>query len=254
MKKPYKILTVDDSAFTRKVIASYLAHEDFEVFAADCAEQALQALPGIEPDLIVLDINMPGMGGVGFLKHIATVDGRLPYPVLVLTARSAMADFFSTLEVAGFIPKPCTEQDFVAKVRDILAHQARPARGRQGPAKILLAEQEPGLRQELAAAFQADGYELQVAGSGPETIEKAAVFKPDAIVMREILQGLNGSAAAQMLHAMPGTAEVPIILYDEPLAREARIRLEEKTANCVARVVAGTSAQALLHAIQAVLA
>ncbi len=129
------IQLVDDDEHLLVTLGDFLASEGFEVTKARSGEQALEQLKKISPDLIVLDISMPGMGGIGFLKQITAASGETRYPVLVLTARSAMKDFFDTVDVDGFAPKPCDEAELLGKIREILGRRrAQPApESRIGP-------------------------------------------------------------------------------------------------------------------------
>ena len=102
------ILFIDDDKHLTRIVSDFLKHEHFDVHTAASAEEGLRLLQTLKPDLIVLDISMPGIGGIGLLKRIANPDGSLHHPVLVLTARAVMKEFFDTVAVDGFLPKPCS--------------------------------------------------------------------------------------------------------------------------------------------------
>jgi len=86
-KLKQRILLIDDDKHLLKTLSDFLRFENFDVEQAHDGEEAFHALDTFDPDLIVLDISMPGMGGLNFLRHVSAKDANPSYPVLVLTAR-----------------------------------------------------------------------------------------------------------------------------------------------------------------------
>lgn len=221
------ILLVDDEKHLLISLKDYLTFEHFTVTTAQSAEEALEILEETTPDLIVLDISMPGIGGMGFLKRISSPSGKPRYPVLVLTARSMLADFFRDMAVDGFIAKPCDEAELTGMIRAILAKRNDSAAPRKRLRRsILLAENEAGVAARLTSALQQAGYAVATVGTGPGLLEKATSDKPDIILTKAILPELNGDSVATLLDLMPSTKEIPIVIYDDSLlGEEARGRI-----------------------------
>jgi CheY-like chemotaxis protein len=213
-----RVLLIDDDTSLLLMLSDFLKFEGYDVTTAESGEAGLKRLERMSPDLIILDMSMPGMGGIGFLKAISNQDGKPRYPVLVLTARANMAEFFADVDVDGFIAKPCDTQILLNEVGRIifLRRGSNQGRGRAGGRrKVLLAEDEEILRRRLARGFGDAGYVVETASSGPEMIERAIVGRPDLIVSRLVMKGMNGNAAANVLKEMPNTRSVPIVLYDD---------------------------------------
>ena len=210
------ILLVDDERNIVVPLGDLFAHEGFNVVTARSSEEAIRKLSRSEPDLVVLDINMPGMGGTGFLRHITNRDGETRYPVLVLTARATMKQFFENTAVAGFLAKPCDELKLMSEVRRILQASATPdpSRSRE-ERRILLGEPDPVTARDLQQALEQRGYGIDIVTDGPSVLQQAAVTSPGLILIREILPKLNGVAVATLLSGMPTTAAVPVILYED---------------------------------------
>ncbi len=248
------ILLVDDEKHLLISLRDYLMFEHFTVTTAQSGEEALTALEQVTPDLIVLDISMPGMGGIGFLKRISSSSGKPRYPVLVLTARSMLADFFHDVSVDGFVAKPCEEAELTGMIRTILAkRRCEAGKEQQEQRTILLAENETATATRLKEALLNAGYSVDVVGSGPELLEKAAINKPDIILMNEILPYLNGDAVATLLDVMPSTSEIPIVIYDDTIVmkdepkrkyaiKNVRISLRTSDTDSILRAVASTFA------------
>ena len=122
--QPVTILLVEDDAGDQKLIKRSLAQQKIsnEILTAESAEQALEYLSGSSedhhelprPDLILLDLNMPGMGGKEFLRHIKDDDRLDTIPVVVLTTSDSDRDILESykLHASGYIKKPVNVQGF----------------------------------------------------------------------------------------------------------------------------------------------
>lgn len=214
-----KILLIDDDASLLITLSDFLSFEGYDVVTADCAEEGLEVLKSMTPNLIILDMSMPGMGGVGFLKEITSASGKPQYPVLVLTARANMAEFFANMDVDGFIAKPCDPADLLMEVGRIVFLRSGPEntsneRVRRG-GKVLIAEDDIGHNQRLMTAFSEAGYDVCSVVKGPDVLEKSIIEKPDFIVIKLVLSNMNGDVIAGLLQNMPNTKNIPIVLYNE---------------------------------------
>lgn len=249
------ILLVDDEKHLLVSLRDYLTFEHFTVTTAQSGEEALELLKDLKPDLIVLDISMPGMGGIGFLKRISTPGGKPRYPVLVLTARSMMADFFREIAVDGFVAKPCNEAELTGMIRTIIAkHRNLSEKSNRDKLKVLLGENEEVFSWRLGTALKAAGYDVEYAASGPELLEKAAAGKPDVILMKEILPRMNGTAVASLLDVMPSTCGIPVVLYDDALAIPESAGLRAGLARTIRKDLRGSNTDELLAAVAVVVA
>lgn len=215
------ILFIDDDKHLTRILRDFLKHERFDVHTAASAEEGLRLLHTLTPDLIVLDIGMPGIGGIGFIKRIANPDGTLQHPVLVLTARAVMKEFFDTVAVDGFLPKPCSELDLIRKIREIIAARESSATSSEAkvaaaPARkcVVVGEDDADMRKIYTRTFKDSGFDIHLTSTGPDVLEQAVALHPDAIVMKELLPNMNGSVVARLIKAMPHTRQIPVIVHD----------------------------------------
>jgi CheY-like chemotaxis protein len=210
-----KLLLVDDDPSLLETLGDFLRFEGYQVLGASSGEDALVKMRPFQPDLIILDMGMPGMGGVGFLDRITNPDGSTLVPVLVLTARASMAEYFADKQIAGFIAKPCDPSDLLMEVGRILfmtageAHFAAPKAAR----RLVLAEGDAELRQTLVTEFSRAGFDVQPVSNGPEAVEACVSFKPDAVVMRLELEFMSADAVVAMLKKLPHTKDVQAVVY-----------------------------------------
>jgi len=114
-----RILVVDDEASIRHLVGAYLRKEGFEVDQAGDGEGALERFRRMTPDLVVLDLRLPGIDGLDVLREIRRSSSVY---VIVLTARSEETDKLIGLELGAddYITKPFSPRELVARVRAVL--------------------------------------------------------------------------------------------------------------------------------------
>lgn len=123
---PKKLLVVDDKLELRQLLRSYLTEEGFDVFTANNGQEALYAAREQKPDLIILDLMMPEMGGYDFLRAYRR---EAETPVIVLTARLEENDKVIGLELGAddYITKPFSMRELTARIRAVLRRMEKAA-------------------------------------------------------------------------------------------------------------------------------
>jgi DNA-binding response OmpR family regulator len=216
-RKP-SVLIIDDDPSILMTVGDRLEFDGYEVLKAVSGEEGLERLASRLPDLVILDIGLPGMGGLAVLKAMSGPDGKPRCPVLVFTARAKMEQFFGGLDIDGFVAKPSDPDRLVAEVGRILETRrrtARPvARAPSEPLRVLIAEDDPYLGADIAEAFRAAGYDARLLADGQELIEAAVREPPDIVILKMILPHMNGTVVASILNSMTDTRDVPVLLYD----------------------------------------
>jgi two-component system response regulator ResD len=120
-----RVLVVDDNAATRDAIALYLRHAGYEVDLAASGPDALAAAAARAPDLIVLDLMLPGLSGLDVCR---TLRARTEVPIIMVTARTTEEDKLEGLRSGAddYVTKPFSPRELVARVATVL-RRARPA-------------------------------------------------------------------------------------------------------------------------------
>ncbi len=215
-----KLLLVDDDTGIQMMLGDFLVMHGYEVSVAGSGEEALQKLAHEHPDLIILDMGMPGMGGAAFLEAITNDLGETLVPVLVLTARSGMAEYFTNRQIAGFLTKPTEPDDLLEEVKRILFMMGDLPRTastlesiKQVLPHILIADQDDERRLALVKSFQAVKCIPVEAVSGPDAIEKAITHKPACILMPLTIDGLPPATIIDLIRKMPSVGQVPVFVY-----------------------------------------
>jgi DNA-binding response OmpR family regulator len=113
------VLVVDDEPIVREVVARYLAHAGHNALEAADGDAARELIERDEPDLVVLDVMLPGTDGLALCRWIR---GRSELPVIMLTARGEEADRIVGLELGAddYVTKPFSPRELAARVRSVL--------------------------------------------------------------------------------------------------------------------------------------
>ena len=116
------ILAVDDLAENLDIVTMRLEAQGYEVWRAPNGQEALQLAYELVPDLILLDVMMPGIDGIEVTRRLKADETMRAIPILLLTARSSTHDVVAGLEAGGddYLTKPFDQMTLVARVRSLL--------------------------------------------------------------------------------------------------------------------------------------
>jgi len=133
MTSPPLILVVEDNEVNQLLTASVLEREGFDVDLAGSSVQAMERLGSRKPDLILMDIQLPGMDGLALTRRLKADPATANITVVALTAHAMSGDREQTLAAgcAGYISKPIDTRTFGSQVREFLnstVPTSRPAR------------------------------------------------------------------------------------------------------------------------------
>jgi CheY-like chemotaxis protein len=116
-----KILIVDDEKDVSDILTATLEKDGHTVIAVGSGEQALELVKTNPPDLIILDVLMPGMDGYTVHARLSERAATRSIPVIMLTVRAKMRDLFEvSSNVVGFIEKPFDPKSLCGKIREVL--------------------------------------------------------------------------------------------------------------------------------------
>jgi two-component system, OmpR family, phosphate regulon response regulator PhoB len=121
-----RILVVEDEAAIAELISLNLRHAGFEVTIAGDAEQALVAVDGVLPSLVVLDWMLPGQSGHALARQWRSEPRTRALPIIMLTARAEEADKISGLDAGAddYLTKPFSANELLARIRALLRRRA----------------------------------------------------------------------------------------------------------------------------------
>lgn len=116
------ILIVDDSESIREVVSFTLEKEGFSVLAGVDGQDALRFLDGRSIDLVITDLHMPNLDGIGFIKKVRSTDNYKRIPILFLTTESQAAKKMEAKDAGatGWIVKPFVPAKLIGALRKVL--------------------------------------------------------------------------------------------------------------------------------------
>jgi two-component system response regulator MprA len=132
-----RVLVVDDDVKLVGLLERSLRFEGFEVVCAHTSDAALAVLRAGEPDLVLLDIGMPGRDGIGVLRETRQVSD---VAVVMLTARDEVRDKVGALDAGAddYVAKPFDIDELVARMRAVLRRRGKPSLDRLGYGDVVL--------------------------------------------------------------------------------------------------------------------
>jgi DNA-binding response OmpR family regulator len=162
-----RVLVVEDNARTQEAVALYLRHAGYDVDVAATGPDALARAAEAAPDLIVLDLMLPGLGGLDVCRALRE---RTDVPIIMLTARTTEEDKLEGLRSGAddYVTKPFSPRELVARVGTVL-RRARPARReiRAGDLTIDLTAREVRRGDAAVPMTRAEFRLLEVLASNP---------------------------------------------------------------------------------------
>jgi DNA-binding NtrC family response regulator len=207
------VLLVDDDAPFRQVLGGELSRLGFDVTAADSGEEALRRLTQLEPQVVLLDLRLPGMGGLEVLKAIREKSPATD--VIMLTGHGSFDSAIEAVRIGAFdfVSKPCPLDDLEVRIRRALERQALRSRANLLERGLT----PPDLRGELVGA--SPGF-LQML----EIIERAARTDSTVLVLGET--GSGKEMVAKLLHARSPRHRRPFVTVECATLQESLLQSE----------------------------
>ena len=210
------VLVVEDNDLNMKLVRSLLKIAGVRGIEADNAELGLDLARRHRPDLILMDIELPGMDGLSAVGLIRQDPQIKATPVLALTAY-AMEEERVRGEKAGFngyLTKPIDIKAFQKSLAAFLGDAPAPAsaEAKDQKGRILVVDDEPLNVKLLGSQLAAKGYEIASATSGAEALERVRNDPPDLILLDVMMPGIDGYEVTRRLKQDPQNRDIPIIM------------------------------------------
>jgi DNA-binding response OmpR family regulator len=199
-------LVVDDDDKSAELLRLQLENAGFRVVHAATAEAALEMAAQETPDLVSLDINLPGINGWEFLESFRQVPKFVNIPVVIV---SVIADRSRGLSLGAnqVLQKPVGREELVRALHAM----GFPCQGAP-PQTLLVIDDDPKAVQLLNNYLMPAGFKVLSAFGGREGIEVAQRQLPDLIVLDLMMPEVNGFDVVDALKLDPRTATIPIII------------------------------------------
>jgi CheY-like chemotaxis protein len=199
-------LVVEDDVKAAGLMRIQLEAAGFRVRRAASAEAALALVPECTPDLITLDILLPGMDGWDFLARIKELPTWTDIPVVVVSV-AADHEVGLSLGAAAVMQKPIGRNDFAHELQKL---GFEPAPDRE--VKVLVVDDDPNTVDLMSAYLCQPGYSVLRAFGGQEGIELTQRHLPDVVVLDLLMPDVGGIEVVEALKRDAATAQIPVIV------------------------------------------
>ncbi len=225
------VLVVEDDDASAELIRLKLVNEGLKVVRARSAEDALEEVAVRPPDLIILDIILPGMDGWDFLSRIRAHETLSHTPIVIVSilAEENMNKGFS-LGAAQVLQKPLDNELLISALSEIGGLGVGEGKG----ATVLVADDDPKAVELVSLNLEKRGFEVLRAYGGTDAIEMALKERPALILLDLMMPDVTGFDVVNELRIRPETARIPvIILTSKQITEEDRAALNGGIARIV---------------------
>lgn len=221
------ILVVEDNALNMKLVRGLLGLGTYRMLEAKDAESGLVLAAREMPDLVLMDIQLPGMDGLTATRELKANDRLRHIPVVALTSYAMAGDDHKAAQAGcdGYITKPIDTRHFLSKIEALLPTSTENA-GVTAPAPpppstsirvrnqplVLVVDDEPKNVKLLRAKLAGQPYTIKAAYNGVDALKMVAQHAPDLILLDVMMPGLDGYEVTRRLKADEQTRTIPIIM------------------------------------------
>ena len=217
------VLVIDDDAVTRDMLRRIFEKEGYTVTTAAQAEEGLRLAHEIKPDVITLDVMMPGMDGWTLLRNIKQDPGVMHIPVIMLSMVDDKGMGFS-LGAAEYLTKPVDRARLVQVLKKYMPREAA------GP--VLVVDDNADDRQMLCRLLVKEGLTVNEAGNGKEALESVAQHLPLFVILDLMMPEMDGFEFLEVFRRNAAWQDVPVIVLtaldlDEQQLAELNVYVEK---------------------------
>ncbi|TSK09079.1 MAG: response regulator [Geobacter sp.] len=211
------VLVVDDSEFDRYFIASMFKEQGLDVLMAENGPEALELAATDHPDLITLDLLMPGMDGAAVLDRLRSNESTADIPVVVITSKELSAVELQRLSsgVSAVLSKNALDREVVleelVKTLTRLGWQLPERRGPKG-ARILIVEDSEAATIQLRFALESAGFCVDAVSGGRHALTYLKTHVPDGIILDIMMPEVDGFEVLEAVRSSSLTKEVPVLV------------------------------------------
>jgi hypothetical protein len=231
------VLVIDDDPSVRDLVKRSLSKEGLAVTTAASGEEGIELARKHPPDVITLDVQMPGMDGWEVLKTLKATPELRQIPVIMMTNVDEKGTGYA-LGAAEYMTKPID--------RDRLVDVLKKFRANASTRPVLVVEDDVAARETIRRALSQDGLKVLEAENGREALERMAESTPSLILLDLMMPELDGFGFIEELRRRDEWAQIPVVvLTAKDVSPEEKTRLQGFAAAVL--VKRGLPADALLR-------
>jgi CheY-like chemotaxis protein len=211
------VLVIDDDPAACDLMARGLSKENFKVVTAPTGEEGLKIARELKPDIITLDVLMPGMDGWAVLRSLKTDPELCEIPVVMITMMDDK-EMGHTLGAADFLPKPIDRDRLTATLKKYRLGAKTP---------VLVVEDDDSIREMMRRSLEMDGWVVMEAENGRIALKKMEEKKPELILLDLMMPEMDGFEFVEALRKNPAWIGIPVVVVTaKDLTADDRLRLD----------------------------
>ena len=200
-----RVLVVDDDPSIRELLARYLAREGFTVFEAENGQKGIELAENEKPDVIILDVMMPGTDGWSVLEHLKSHASLSSIPVIMLTMVDDRSRGYA-LGAMHFLNKPVNWSSLYQVINDTLGKR----HSRENA--VLVVDDDSESRNLLRLSLEKEGWLVDEARNGKHAIEAIQNRTPSLILLDLMMPEMDGFEFVDEIRSKHNLADIPIIV------------------------------------------
>lgn len=200
-KKERIVMVIDDEANSITLFSKILEREGYKVIGIQSPEKAVEQVVELKPDIIILDVIMPGIDGWEIIQRLKSNPQTKGIPIIFCTIVADKKRGFS-LGASEYLVKPVRDEDLIRALNRL-----------NGNIKNILVIDDNPRDAELVARFLTNrGYNVKLAYSGMEGITQIKKYNPGMIIVDLMMPGVDGFAVIEEVKSNHSTKDIPIIV------------------------------------------
>lgn len=210
-----KILVIEDNPVDAKMIRTNLKAEGYQVIGADNGKDGIKLAQKKKPDLIIMDMILPGMHGLEASIKLKENPETKKIPIIAVTVMDS-SDFIRECYkegISAFIKKPYDFKELFNTIEKNIGNQKMAK-------KILIIDNDPTLTTMITMSLARHGYQMISASDGKDGVNQAHMERPDLILLDKAMPGEGGITVFEELKKSDITMSIPIILMTDQLSPE----------------------------------
>ncbi len=244
-----RILVVDDEMDFVKMLQARLRIEGYEVLTAEDGVQGIQIARKEKPDLIILDIMMPGLNGHSVCDMLKKSTLTWSIPVIYLTAKTGQTDELIAMEKGAkyYLTKPYNPAILMEMIKSALTESEGAGEKR---ARILLIDKDISFADDCEAKLRQSGYDVILAPTAAEGLRAARDHRPDIILLDFRTSHDDAHASIKVISHEDVLKGIPLFVL---APEEVKARVDPKTSDQDKFIVKPVNFALLLDTIERIL-
>jgi signal transduction histidine kinase/DNA-binding response OmpR family regulator len=195
------VVVVDDDPDAQAILGLHLGSAGFAVHQVLDSRQACEAIERLQPQLVILDVQMPYLDGWAVLSQLRAAPATAGIPVMICTIVDEQR-LSGLMGASDYVTKPVRQDDFLARVRRWVSQ----------PATVLVADDDAEARHILRTMLEDQGFVVREAGNGAEVLEELANARPALLVLDLMMPIMDGFEVLKYLADDGDACDLPVLV------------------------------------------